>query len=72
MYYVDNGQIEILSDGSRKDLGPSARKDVSTPGNYHIRQFMKDSSNRIGLYTFCLFWIAILCLRIGKFQGSYI
>ena len=64
MYYVDNGQIEILSDGSRKDLGPSARKDVSTAGNYHIRQFMKDSSNRIGSYTFC--YVLDSCFHTSK------
>ena len=49
MYHVDNGQIEILSDGSQKDMGPSGSRDNSGSRNYHIRQFMKDPGNRIGV-----------------------
>ena len=58
MYHVDNGQIEILLDGSQKDVGPSGSRDISGSRNYHIRQFMKDPSTKAGgclSYSSCIY-----------------
>ena len=56
MYHVDNGQIEIISDGTRiETAGPTGRNENPVLHSQHIRQFLKDPSQRAGIYLFLHF-----------------
>ncbi|XP_060569193.1 muskelin-like [Ruditapes philippinarum] len=44
MYHVDDSSVEIISDGTKKDVSVTGRPD--NPGYQHIRNFLKDPSKK--------------------------